>query len=110
MRALLSWDVDPADPDFQRIIFDLAALLPPDRTHRLTTWTAMIDPITAGGFRTLARDLDTLANHYQDRLFLVFGLHPAGATIWGRWRSPGSVLLASDDTLGFGPGPGIPED
>lgn len=108
MRALLSWDVDLHDPEFHRIIFDLAASLPPDRTNRLTTWTALIDPITSGGFRELARSLDALADDYRDRLFFVLSLHPSGAVIWGRWRQPGAVLLASDDSLGFGPGPGIP--
>lgn len=110
MRAMLCWDVDPHDLDIQRIIFDLASLLPPERTQRLTTWTALVDPITAGAFRTLARQLDALAKRYQDRLFFTFSLHPAGAVIWGNFRQPGATLLASDDTLGFGPGSGIPED
>ena len=111
MKALLSWDVDAKDPEFQRIIFDMAAVLPPDRTQRLTTWTALIDPVTMSAFRDLARRLEKLADRYQDRLFFTLSLQPAGAVVWGRWHPQGSLLLASDDSLGFGPGTGIdPEE
>ncbi len=107
MRALLSWDVDAHDPEFQQIVFDLAALLPPDRTQRLTTWTAIIDPVTTASFRSLARQLQVLASHYPDRLFFVLSLQPAGAVVWGKWHPRGAALLAGDDTLGFGPGIGL---
>lgn len=107
MRALISWDVDARDPEFQQILFDLAAVLPPDRTRRITTRTAMVDPITMPSFRQLARDLEAVANQYPDRLFFVLSLQPAGAVVWGRWQPRGAALLASDDSLGFGVGSGI---
>ena len=110
MKALLSWDVDPADPDFQRILFDLGSILPPESTTRITTWTALIDPVNSASFRRLARDIEGLVRDYRDQLFVVFSLHPAGSVIWGRWRQPGARLLESDDTLGFGAGSDLPEE
>ncbi len=110
MRALLSWDIDPRDPDFQRILFDLASLLPPEKTSRLTTYTALIDPITSPAYRDLAKQLRDLASHYNERLFIVFSLHPAGATIWGRFRSDRSGFLVDADQLGLATVPGAGED
>lgn len=106
MRALLSWDVSPSDPQLQQILVDLAALLP-EGSRSLTNYTALIDPITTPAFRKLAKRLDALMDRYPDRLFVVFSLHPANSVIWGRWRDPAHALLVDDDSLGFGPGDGV---
>lgn len=110
MRALISWDVDPADPQCQQILLDLGALLPPGKVRLLTNHTALIDPVTTRQFQELARSLESLAATYDERLYFVFSLHPANAVIWGIWRQPAHTLLAEDDSLGFGEGTGVPPD
>ena len=108
MRALISWDVDPSDPQFQQIILDLGATLPVGRVSPLTNHTGLIDPITTGQFQELARQLERLAARYEQRPFLFLSLHPSNSVIWGAWRQPGTALLAADDSLGFGKGAGAP--
>lgn len=108
MRALLSWDVKYDDPQYDQIMFDLGGILPSDRTRSLTNHSALIDPITTAEFKNLAKELQTLIARYPDRLYFTFSLHPAGATIWGHFRPTSAHILDSDDSLGFGPGSGVP--
>ncbi len=108
MRAMLSWDVDPADPQFQQIILDLGSVLPAGRYRPLSNYAGIVDPVTTRQYRDLAIELNSVADRYPQRLYFVWSLHPAGATIWGRFREPGATLLVEDDTLGFGLGDGAP--
>ena len=86
MRALLSWDINPSDPELQQMVLELGAVLPPGRVVAVTNHSVIVDPITTNQFSSLFNAVDSVADRYAGRLFFVFSLHPSNSPIWARPR------------------------
>jgi hypothetical protein len=92
MRALFSWDVDRADPQFQQILVDMAGCLPNTRTKPLTNHSALIESTNVKEFNALYQALKQVSDRYAGRLFFVFSLHSENDPIWGLFRAPATAL------------------
>lgn len=93
MRALLSWDVDDRDPEYEQIVIALGGCLPADRVRPLTNTTVLIDPLNARQFNELYLRIEELAETFDGRLFFVFSLHENRAPIWGVYRGVSSDFV-----------------
>lgn len=96
MRALLSWDIDVNDPEYDQVLVALGACLPSGKVRLLTNCSALIDPINARQFNRLFLEIEALAAAFTGRLFFVLSLHEKRGPIWGVYRGPSSSLVISE--------------
>lgn len=96
MRALLSWDLDVDDPEYDQILVALGACLPSGKVQPLTNCSALIDPLNARQFNALFLEIEALAAGYPQRLFFVLSLHEKRGPIWGVYRGTASTLVIND--------------
>jgi hypothetical protein len=104
MRALLSLDVDPGDPDLTRIIVAVSDCFPAGVLEPLTNTTTRVRKITVKQFDAVAGRLDTVAAQFAGRRFYVFSLHSDNDPILVRPR-PASAAVPSVAVVDDG-GPG----
>ena len=104
MRALISWDVDRADPEFQRILIAIVDSFPQQTLEMLTNQTARANKITQKQFVAINERLERLAVQYARRMFYVFSLHSDKDPIYAEPRpvSTGPAVVAVTPTPGVG--------
>jgi hypothetical protein len=100
MRALFSWDVDRADPEFPSILLAIGDCFPAKKLESLTNQTARVDKITQKQFVDINERLQQIAAQYAGRMFYVFSLHSEKDPIYGTFRStsPGANVVAVTPT------------
>jgi hypothetical protein len=87
MRALISWDVDRSDPDYQRILIAIVDCFPAGKLTSLTQQTARADKITQKQFVDVNTRLQQVSGEYVGRMFYVLSLHSENDPIYGTYRS-----------------------
>lgn len=100
MRALISWDVERTDPEFQRILMAIGDCFPERKLTPLTNQTAVVGPISVRQFDRSNLRLQSVATQFAGRFFYVFSLHSDDDPIFGVFRSAGP---AAGEVVALGP-------